>query len=96
MSFLQDRTAAIEVENILSRSFNLNGGTPQVSSLSPILYIVYIADSMNEMPTHTEHGLFAFNTALWTSSNTISNLTLKLRQSTDEFQSWCNSWKLKL
>ncbi|CAF1418002.1 unnamed protein product [Rotaria sordida] len=53
-------------------------------------------DSMNEMPTHTEHGLFAFDTALWTSSNTISNLTLKLRQSIDEFQSWCNSWKLKL
>ncbi|CAF3301997.1 unnamed protein product [Rotaria sp. Silwood2] len=96
ISFLQNRTAAIEIENILSRPFNLNSGTPQGSPLSPLLYIIYTADSMNGIPEHTEHGLFADDTALWTSSNTTTSLSSRLQQSIDAFQSWCKSWKLKL
>ncbi|CAF4777969.1 unnamed protein product, partial [Rotaria magnacalcarata] len=95
-SFLKDRTASIEIENVLSRQFNLKSGTPQGSPLSPLLYIIYTADSMNDIPTHTEHGLFADDTALWTSSNTMTYLSSRLQQSVDAFESWCKSWKLKL
>ena len=96
ISFLHNRTAAIEIENILSRPFNLKSGTPQGSPLSPILYIIYTADSMNGIPTHTEHGLFADDTALWTSGNTTTSFSSKLQQAIDAFESWCKSWKLKL
>ena len=96
VSFLYNRTATIEIENILSRPFKLNSGTPQGSPLSPLLYIIYTADSMTGIPEHTEHGLFADDTALWTASNTIASLSLRLQQSVDAFVSWCNSWKLKL
>jgi len=96
ISFLHNRTAAIEIENILSRQFNLKSGTPQGSPLSPILYIIYTADSMNGIPTHTEHGLFADDTALWTSGNTMTILSSRLQQAIDAFESWCKSWKLKL
>ena len=51
---------------------------------------------MNGLPTHTEHGLFADDTALWTASNTVTNLSSRLQQSIDAFESWCKSWKLKL
>ncbi|CAF3093128.1 unnamed protein product [Rotaria sp. Silwood2] len=96
ISFLHNRTAAIEIENVLSRQFNLKSGTPQGSPLSPLLYIIYTSDSMNGLPTHTEHGLFADDTALWTSSNTMTSLSSRLQQSIDAFESWCKSWKLKL
>jgi hypothetical protein len=96
ISFLHNRTAAIEIENILSRQFNLKSGTPQGSPLSPLLYIIYTADSMNGIPTHTEHGLFADDTALWTSGNTTTSLSSRLQQAIDAFESWCKSWKLKL
>jgi len=96
ISFLHNRTAAIEIENVLSRPFNLMSGTPQGSPLSPLLYILYTADSMNDIPPHTEHGLFADDTALWTSGHTLKNLTARLQQSIDAFESWCKSWKLKL
>ncbi len=96
ISFLDNRTAAIELENVLSRLFKLKSGTPQGSPLSPLLYIIYTADSMNGIPTHTEHGLFADDTALWTSSNRLESLSNRLQQSIDAFESWCKSWKLRL
>ncbi|CAF1690555.1 unnamed protein product [Adineta ricciae] len=71
-------------------------GTPQGSPLSPLLYIMYTADSMNGIPTHTEHGLFADDTALWTSGHTLTSLRSRLQKSIDAFESWCKSWKLKL
>ena len=96
ISFLQHRTASIELENILSRPFQLMSGTPQGSPLSPLLYIIYTADSMNGIPSHTEHGLFADDTALWTSCTSTAFLSNRLQNSIEAFESWCNSWKLKL
>lgn len=96
ISFLNDRTANIEFESTLSRPFKLKSGTPQGSPLSPILYILYTADSMNGIPDHTEHGLFADDTALWTSSNTTSSISSRLQQSVVAFEKWCRCWKLKL
>jgi hypothetical protein len=96
IAFLSSRTASIELENTLSYPFQLKSGTPQGSPLSPLLYIIYTADSMNGIPPHIEHGLFADDTALWTPSNRTSQLTARLQESTDEFQRWCNAWKLKL
>lgn len=96
ISFLNDRTAYIELENILSRPFKLCSGTPQGSPLSPLLYIIYTADSMNGIPPHTEHGLFADDTALWTASTKTKALSSRLQQSIDAFESWCKSWKLRL
>ncbi|CAF3387277.1 unnamed protein product [Rotaria socialis] len=58
-----------------------SSGTPQGFPLSPLLYIMYTADSMNEIPTHTEHGLFANDTALWTSSNIMTYLSSRFQQS---------------
>ena len=81
ISFLQNRSAAIEIENNLSRLFHLMSSTPQGSPLSPLLYIIYTADSMNGISTHTEHGLFADDTALWISANTTTSLTIRLQQS---------------
>lgn len=96
ISFLHNRTAAIELENVLSRPFQLMSGTPQGSPLSPLLYIIFTADSMNGIPSHTEHGLFADDTALWTACSQMVHLTNRLQQSIDAFESWCKSWKLRL
>ncbi|CAF2145764.1 unnamed protein product [Rotaria magnacalcarata] len=96
ISFLESRTATVELDNTLSRLFTLSSGTPQGSPLSPLLYIIYTSDSMNGIPPHIEHGLVADDTALWTSSHQLTNLNDRLQQSINEFEKWCKAWKLKL
>ncbi len=72
----------------------MKSGTPQGSPLSPLLHIIYTSDSMNNIHQHTEHGLFADDTALWSTSNTTTNLEHRLESSVNEFYTWCNTWKL--
>ncbi len=89
ISFLEQRTASIEIENSLSRFFTLKSGTTQGSPLSPLLYIIYTSDSMNSIDHHTKYGLFADDTAMWSSSNTITNFKHRLQSSVDESHRWC-------
>ncbi|CAF1331208.1 unnamed protein product [Rotaria magnacalcarata] len=51
---------------------------------------------MNSIHQHIEHGVFADDTALWASSNTITNLKNRLQSSIDEIQNWCNAWKITI
>ncbi|CAF1451019.1 unnamed protein product [Adineta steineri] len=94
ISFLCRRTAQIELENQLSYSFEIKSGTPQGSPLSPLLYILFTSDSMNSIPSQVDYGLFADDTAIFTSSNTTSRVRDRLQESIDQFVQWCHSWKL--
>ena len=51
---------------------------------------------MNSISQHTENGLFADDTALWSASNTITNINHHLQASVNEFYKWCNTWKLTI
>ncbi|CAF4095234.1 unnamed protein product [Adineta steineri] len=91
LSCLDQRTASVEIESTLSRSFALKSGTPQGSPLSPLLYILFTYDSMNNIEDHTQYGLFADDTALWAGSNTIKSLRRRLQTSANEFNRWFRS-----
>ncbi|CAF1196594.1 unnamed protein product [Adineta steineri] len=94
ISFLCKRTAQTELENQLSHSFEIKNETPQGSPLSPLLYILFTSDSMNSIPSQVDYGLFADDTAIFTSSNTTSRVRDRLQESIDQFVLWCHPWKL--
>ena len=94
--FLLHREAKIEYKASVSSTFLLQRGTPQGSPLSPLLYILFTADSLTTIPTYTHANLFADDTCIWSDSNTITNLRMRLQESVDLFVGWCNRWKLQV
>lgn len=94
--FLCQREAKIEYKTSVSTTFSLQQGTPQGSPLSPLLYILFTADSLSSLPTFTQANLFADDTSIWSDSNTITNLRTRLQKSVDLFIVWCKRWKLQV
>ena len=43
-SFLSDRSQKVKIGETLSQSANLQSGVPQGGIISPLLYIIYVAD----------------------------------------------------
>ena len=66
-SFLSERFGRVILNGTNSEWYAFNTGIPQGSSLSPILFLLYI----NDLPTVVHHpiqcGMFADDVALWTS-----------------------------
>lgn len=94
--FLTHREAKIEYKASVSSTFKLQRGTPQGSPLSPLLYILFTADSLTSIPAYTHANLFADDTSIWSDSNTITNLRKRLQESVDLFVGWCKRWKLQV
>ena len=71
----------------------MTNGLPQGSSLSVLLWLVYVSD----MPVHLNtSGLFMDDTALWASSDTSEGLRRSLQESLDRIVSWCQTNRIVL
>jgi ribonuclease HI len=100
-SFLSNRKGRTVVNGIKSEWKLFNTGVPQGSSLSPLLFIMYINDIANEINIDSQIGMFADDVALWTYciDNNIINMEQehnKLQESLNNIIQWCNKWKMIL
>ena len=67
-SFLSDRSLAIRVDGFLSKHRSINGGVPQGSVISPILFILFINDLLS-----TSSSILYFADDTYLSSSFSSN-----------------------
>ena len=49
---------------------------------------------MNSIPLDVDYGLFADDTAIFTSSHTTSSVRDRLQEPIEGSEKWCGSWKL--
>ena len=68
-SFLSDRSIAIRVDGYLSYPHSINSGVPQVSVISPVLFILFI----NDLLSSTSSSIFSFADDTHFSSSFSSN-----------------------
>ena len=76
-------------------------GVPQGSSLSPVLFIMYINDVIERIQKPIQIGMFADDLALWTSLQTdeedeMKNQCDKLQVCCDSIINWSNKWRMIL
>ena len=96
-NFLQDRQARYKVGDSLSRPLPITTGTPQGSTISPILFIMYVADiPQPETRRRTYLSQFADDIAIWATSIIADKAEDRLQRYIDRLENWCNDWRIVL
>ena len=95
--FLSGRWTTVSINNISSKPFLLRNGLPQGSSISPLLFLIFINDIVVDLDMQSMASLFADDTSTWRADGRIkgSGLTL-MQQEVDTILKWADQWKMKV
>ena len=78
-SFLTNRSQKVKIGSCVSRSVKLNSGVPQGGILSPLLYIIYVAD-LEDWLIHSAASTYADDTETGVSGTDIEEIKAKLEE----------------
>ena len=95
--FLSGRKTRVEVNGVRTETFRLDQGLPQGSSISPLLFLIFINDIDVDLHADTIASLFADDTATWMKDGKVrgSNKVL-MQEEIDKILSWAERWKMKV
>ena len=95
--FLSGRKTFVNINNTNSKKFMLKEGLPQGSSISPILFLIFINDIDVDLDMKTAASLFADDTSAWRKDGVIRGSQRRLMQmEVDKIMEWANKWKMKV
>ena len=95
--FLSGRKTCVEVNGTRTAPFTLNEGLPQGSSISPLLFLIFINDIDVDLNPDTVASLFADDTAAWMKDGKVrgSNRTL-MQDEINKILRWADKWKMRI
>ena len=96
-SFLSGRVTTVKVNETRSRRFLLKEGLPQGSSISPLLFLVFINDIDVELSDDTLASLFADDTSVCRLGGVLKDTARDLMQDeVDTILRWAQTWKMSV
>ena len=95
--FLSSRWTTVSINNIHSKPFMLRNGLPQGSSISPLLFLIFINDIDVDIDLETTASLFADDTSTWRADGKVRGSQRRLMQKeVDKIIGWADRWKMKV
>ena len=94
-SFIKNRTIHFNILNETSKQIKLNTGVPQGSSLSPLLFILYVAD-LPPINNNTHRSQFADDIKIYGSHKNINKLHDKLQPTINSLLEYAAKWRIGL
>ena len=99
-SFLSNRQTRVEINGKRSQRFVLKEGLPQGSSISPLLFIIFINDIGVDLHPQTVASLFADDTAIWMpgggTDEEMEETKGLLQIEVDKIMKWADTWKMSI
>lgn len=94
-SFLRDRSVVVELQGTISNTFRVDKGTPQGSTLGPLIFLLFV----NDLPEFIHHGrvfMYADDTSIVVSDKCAAALREKILLVMAQFEEWCSRNRLLL
>ena len=96
-NFLSSRKTMVEINGTRSKSFHLREGLPQGSSISPLLFLIFINDIDVDLSPQTMASLFADDTSIWVQGGAIEELAKNgMQPEIDKIMKWADTWKMSI
>ena len=95
-SFLSNRQTTVEINGTASKKFMLKDGLPQGSSISPLLFLIFINDIGVDLHDLTVASLFADDTSIWVPGgrDTREQAISRMQNEVDKIMKWADDWKM--
>src|SRR6267154_675811 len=90
-NFLTNRKYIVKVGDSCSLPYTTENGTPQGSSISPILFIIMIND-FPLLSKYTSEAFFADDCTIWRSGKNLEQIFYHLQQDLNLISEWCKKW----
>ena len=92
--FLTCRVVKTRLDDVTSHPFQPQHGVPQGSVLSPLLFIFYIADMLNN--TTEIKFKYADDSQILVITDDQSTRCLTVEQNLNAVENWCRTWRIQL
>ena len=93
-NFLKCRLIRTILEGVLSSLIKPKQGVPQGSVLSPLLFIFFIAEKLQN--TDGTKFKYADDSQFLVSAETQASLCEKIQENLKSVKTWCNTWRIQI